>query len=460
MSTEAQRQSLTAKQARNLANTTKTVPQMGSVTPRWLLQLLPWVNLEAGTYRVNRRKAVIRDPKVPITVQNGVAMVTGEQLRRLPLFKACDVALLDRLAGKFSSINVAMGETLINKGDQGDKFYILAEGTMSIWDTGEYGNKVRLALLSQGDHVGEMALTSGEPRMANVEAITPCVLLALDRGEFNALLDETNGLREEIERAIAERKLENEHTNAYGEQKTDLTTAADGEEPISGVHIDYEEDPREYSLHSMQSVVQLHTRVSDLYNSPHNQLQQQLRLTVNSMKEQQEWELINNREFGLLHSVSPHMTIPTRKGPPTPDDMDELISMVWKEPAYFLAHPRAIAAFGRECTRRGVPPPTLQMAGSPAGALRQADGQRHHAAAGFLRQEQHPADARRRGEARCGGSASGGSVRRTHAQPVRADDGNRQQLDREVPGYAVLLARRADRRRGGLSEERRSRQLP
>lgn len=365
MSTEAQRQSLTAKQARNLANTTKTVPQMGSVTPRWLLQLLPWVNLEAGTYRVNRRKAVIRDPKVPITVQNGVAMVTGEQLRRLPLFKACDVALLDRLAGKFSSINVAMGETLINKGDQGDKFYILAEGTMSIWDTGEYGNKVRLALLSQGDHVGEMALTSGEPRMANVEAITPCVLLALDRGDFNALLDETNGLREEIERAIAERKLENEHTNAYGEQKTDLTTAADGEEPISGVHIDYEEDPREYSLHSMQSVVQLHTRVSDLYNSPHNQLQQQLRLTVNSMKEQQEWELINNREFGLLHSVSPHMTIPTRKGPPTPDDMDELISMVWKEPAYFLAHPRAIAAFGRECTRRGVPPPTLQMAGSP-----------------------------------------------------------------------------------------------
>ena len=59
------------------------------------------------------------------------------------------------------------------------------------------------------------------------------------------------------------------------------------------------------------------------------------------------------------------MRIATRKGPPTPDDLDELIARVWKEPAFFLAHPRAIAAFGRECTRRGVPPPTVTLFGSP-----------------------------------------------------------------------------------------------
>ena len=41
------------------------------------------------------------------------------------------------------------------------------------------------------------------------------------------------------------------------------------------------------------------------------------------------------------------------------------IAKVWKEPAFFLAHPRAIAAFGRECTRRGVPPPTVTLFGSP-----------------------------------------------------------------------------------------------
>ncbi|MFM8445439.1 MAG: hypothetical protein ACKN9W_19135, partial [Methylococcus sp.] len=52
-------------------------------------------------------------------------------------------------------------------------------------------------------------------------------------------------------------------------------------------------------------------------------------------------------------------------GPPTPDDLDELIAKVWKEPAFFLAHPKAIAAFGREATRRGVPPPTVNLFGSP-----------------------------------------------------------------------------------------------
>ena len=42
-----------------------------------------------------------------------------------------------------------------------------------------------------------------------------------------------------------------------------------------------------------------------------------------------------------------------------------MITKVWKEPAFFLTHPEAIAAFGRECTRRGVPPPTVSLFGSP-----------------------------------------------------------------------------------------------
>jgi hypothetical protein len=45
--------------------------------------------------------------------------------------------------------------------------------------------------------------------------------------------------------------------------------------------------------------------------------------------------------------------------------LDELLSLVWKKPAFFLAHPKAIAAFGREATRRGVPPATLNVFGSP-----------------------------------------------------------------------------------------------
>jgi Phage capsid-like protein len=126
----------------------------------------------------------------------------------------------------------------------------------------------------------------------------------------------------------------------------------------------YDEAPHEYFLNSVSTVLDVHTRVSDLYSSPYDQIEEQLRLTIEIIKERQESELINNREYGLLYSIAPSQRVSTRKGSPTPDDLDELISKVWKEPGFFLLHPLAIAAFGRECTRRGVPPPTVSLFGS------------------------------------------------------------------------------------------------
>ena len=128
--------------------------------------------------------------------------------------------------------------------------------------------------------------------------------------------------------------------------------------------VDYEEHPREYMLSAVNTVLDVHTRVSDLYSAPYNQITEQLRLTIETIKERQESELINNKEYGLLHNIAPHQKLKTRKGAPTPDDLDELLTKVWKEPGFFLAHPAAIAAFGRECTRRGVPPPTVPLFGS------------------------------------------------------------------------------------------------
>ena len=129
--------------------------------------------------------------------------------------------------------------------------------------------------------------------------------------------------------------------------------------------MDYSNKPREYSLQAIQTVVRVHTRVSDLYNEPYNQIEQQMRLTIEGIKERQEWEFINNREFGLLHSADPGQRISTRYGTPTPDDLDDLLTKVWKKPAFFIAHPKAIAAFERECTWRGVPPATINLFGTP-----------------------------------------------------------------------------------------------
>jgi Phage capsid-like protein len=139
----------------------------------------------------------------------------------------------------------------------------------------------------------------------------------------------------------------------------------DKDERVPRAFVDYEEQPREYTLCTVTTTIEVNTRISDLYRSPMDQVREQLAVVVDMVKERQENELINNENYGLLTSAAPSMRVSTRKGPPTPDDLDELISRVWKEPAFFLAHPRAIAAFGRECTSRGVPPPTVTLFGSP-----------------------------------------------------------------------------------------------
>lgn len=148
------------------------------------------------------------------------------------------------------------------------------------------------------------------------------------------------------------------------ESKVTVDCSDRDERDLPQTYVDYEENAREYMLSAVNTVVDIHTRVSDLYSVPYNQITEQLRLTIEIVKERQESELINNREYGLLHNVAEKQRIKTRAGAPTPDDLDDLIARVWKEPGFFLAHPAAIAAFGRECTRRGVPPPTVSLFGS------------------------------------------------------------------------------------------------
>ena len=128
-------------------------------------------------------------------------------------------------------------------------------------------------------------------------------------------------------------------------------------------YVEYETEPREYRLNSISTIINVNTSIEDVYSAPYDQVQEQLSLAIESLRERQESQLINNDDYGLLKNIVDSQRIQTRNGAPTPDDMDELISKVWKEPSFFLAHPRAIAAFERECTKRGVPPVTVNIAG-------------------------------------------------------------------------------------------------
>jgi hypothetical protein len=149
-----------------------------------------------------------------------------------------------------------------------------------------------------------------------------------------------------------------------GEEGIQVDCPRRDESVLPHTFVDYDENPREYNLSAVNTLIDIHTRVSDLYSKPYNQISEQLRLAIEKIKERQESELINNADYGLLNSVAKKQVIKTRLGPPTPDDLDELLTKVWKNPSFFLLHPQAIAAFGRECTRKDVPPPTVSLFGT------------------------------------------------------------------------------------------------
>ncbi|WP_010585341.1 family 2B encapsulin nanocompartment shell protein [Schlesneria paludicola] len=366
MSDNLLQRSVTTAVARNLTSTTKTSPKMMSITPRWLLRLLPWVHVEGGTYRVNRTKVELsKAERIDVDFSDDVPSFSPDALRNVPLFSRLPIDISARMASRFKTEVVSLGNELIVEGSDGNKFFILAQGQVEVLSKGAHGSNLRIALLTEGEFFGESDVVSDKQSDVTIRTLTPCVLLTLSRKDLDSVLAEIPNFKSEFQRAIDSHRELRSTVNRYGERNIDLVSGFAENVEIPETFVDYSANPREYSLSAIQTIVRVHTRVSDLYNGPYNQLEEQMRLTIEGIKERQEWDLINSKKFGLLHSVDPAMRISTRYGAPTPDDLDELLAQVWKKPAFFLAHPKAIAAFERECTWRGVPPVTTLLFGTP-----------------------------------------------------------------------------------------------
>ncbi|WP_285548393.1 family 2B encapsulin nanocompartment shell protein [Actinoplanes regularis] len=366
---EQRRQSLSTAAARNLTTTTKTVPQMQEITSRWLLRRLPWVQVSGGAYRVNRRMTYrIGDGRLSFTnVGSQIRVIPGE-LRELPVLSEFDDAdVLATMADKFTQQEFEPGQVIVEFGSVADRVYLIAHGKVDKVGVGNYGDPVNLGVLADGEAFGMQALTEDQRIWDyTAKAMTAVTLLSMPRSAFVDLMRQNDQLRAHVERFRAKnRRPQNKH----GEAAIVVTAGHKGEPVLDGTYVDYEQCPREYELSVAQTVLRVHTRVADLYNDPMNQVEQQLRLTVEALRERQEYEMINNREFGLLHNADLRQRIHTRSGPPTPDDLDELLSMR-RSTRMFLAHPQAIAAFGRECTKRGIYPPMVEMDGHTVMAWR------------------------------------------------------------------------------------------
>ncbi|MFF5437384.1 family 2B encapsulin nanocompartment shell protein [Streptomyces achromogenes] len=356
-------QSLGTAAARNLATTTKSVPQMQEISSRWLLRTLPWVDVQGGTYRVNRRLTyAVGDGRITFVKTGDQVEVIPNELGELPALRSyADEEVLAELARRCRQREVAPGEVIADFGHRTDEVYLLAHGRVEKIGTGPYGDDAVLGVLADGAYFGDQALLDPEAIWEyTVRADTATTVLVLSRQDFQQVAERSDSLRAHLERL---RSIPRQRTNKYGEKEVELAAGHSGEPDIPHTFVDYEPRPREYELSIAQTVLRIHTRVADLYNQPMNQTEQQLRLTVEALKERQEHELVNNPEFGLLSNCEYDQRIQPHDGAPSPDDMDELLSRR-RGTKLFLAHPRAIAAFGRELNKRGLVPETIDIGGN------------------------------------------------------------------------------------------------
>lgn len=354
--------SLSTKAARQLSTTTKSAPQMQGITSRWLLKILPWLSVKGGAYRVNRVVArKVRDGRVLFTNTGAVVQTIPQTLTELLILQDFnDSAVLTAMANRLTQKEFNAGDDIVTQGKAADELILIAHGKANKIGPGEYDDKAILDRLAGGDHFGdEVLLESKDQWQFTVKAVTHCTVLSLSQKAFEELVSQFPTLRTQIDAYKNKPKLQ---LDRYGQLPPEVAAGHKGEHTLASTYVDYEIAPREYELSVAQTVLRIHTRVADLYNDPMNQTEQQLKLTIEEIRERQEDEMINNREFGLLHNTDLSQRFSTRSGPPTPDDFDELITRR-RDPQFILAHPRAIAAFARECNKLGIYPQNIDFGG-------------------------------------------------------------------------------------------------
>ncbi|MEU0487712.1 family 2B encapsulin nanocompartment shell protein [Nocardiopsis sp. NPDC006139] len=375
MSTEApevrsgQQKSLSTAAARNLATTTKSAPQMQGKSSRWVLKTLPWVQTEGGVYRVNRRLTyTVGDGRIEFQQTGSQVQVIPRELGELALLRGFeDEEVLADLAGRFEQQEFEPGQVLVSEGDPVDRLYLIVHGRISRIATGRYGSADRLGVLADGEQFGESHLVAEDPVWdSTYRADTAGVLLSLTRRDFAEAVDRSEALSFHVQMFGA---LPEQRQNKYGEAEIELASGHDGEFELPQTFVDYELRPREYELSVAQTVLRIHSRVADLYNKPMNQTEHQLRLTIEALRERQEYELVNNEDFGLLRNADFGQRIQAQDGPPTPDDLDDLITMR-RNTQFLYAHPKAIAAFAKECNKRGLSLDTAEINGNRVPAWR------------------------------------------------------------------------------------------
>ncbi len=123
-------------------------------------------------------------------------------LAQVPLLAGADGETFDALFEHLRAVRVQAGDVVIRQGESGDRLYLVRSGRLRVLVEQEDGPKV-VRELGAGAAIGELALLTGSPRSASVEAVRDSELLELDADVFHELLERDSGFAIAVARALA-----------------------------------------------------------------------------------------------------------------------------------------------------------------------------------------------------------------------------------------------------------------
>jgi CRP-like cAMP-binding protein len=129
-----------------------------------------------------------------------VARAPVDVLRQVPLFAGLEDRELERLADRFQERSFSEGASVVQEGDTGTSFFVLADGNANV----SVGGEVK-ATLGPGDHFGEMAIVDEGVRSASVTAATDVRSYFLTPWEFRPFIEEHPDVAWKLLQSLARR---------------------------------------------------------------------------------------------------------------------------------------------------------------------------------------------------------------------------------------------------------------
>ena len=131
------------------------------------------------------------------------AAIVSQMLVRCDVFKHLTPRSLAEMSDHLLTETAPAGKNIIREGDPGDKFYLIRQGEVRIRRGPE---QKELATLREGDFFGEMALLTGQPRNASVEAVTDTLLYVLSQDQFRRAIAQQASFEAEIRTSLFDRQ--------------------------------------------------------------------------------------------------------------------------------------------------------------------------------------------------------------------------------------------------------------